>query len=273
MELMVMSGKKGLKDLIAPCLLAFLLLPFLVLLLWAFTRQWPAASIFPSQFGLRGWSYVFAPYSKVLSSLWLSVLLSLAVTVLSILISFPAGKALGLDDFPGKSVVEILVLAPIIIPPIAVGMGLDTTFIKYGLTDTFVGVLLVQLVVVLPYGIRIFASAYKAIGRKWDDQARVLKASWWQRFIWVTLPFMYPALAASIFLMFNVSFSQYFLTFLIGGGQVVTLPLLLFPYLDGGDRVIASAISLLFIVAALSLTIVIENTMGDRKEQSELYYL
>jgi putative spermidine/putrescine transport system permease protein len=268
-----MSHAKRLKNIVGSCLLVLLLLPFLVLLLWAFTRQWPATSIFPSQLGLRGWLYVFSPYSKVLSSLWLSIFLSLTVTVLSILIGIPAGKALGLYDFAGKSVVEILVLAPIIIPPIAVGMGLDTTFVKYGLTDTFIGVLLVQLVVVLPYGIRIFASAYKAMGSKWEDQARVLKAGRWQRFIWVTLPFLYPALASSSILMFNVSFSQYFLTFLIGGGQVVTLPLLLFPYLNGGDRVIASAISLLFIVTALLLTIIIEHTMRDRQEQSEFYYL
>ena len=184
-----MSRINGLKNIIVPCLVAVLVIPFIVLVLWAFTGHWPSTSLLPTKFGLRGWIYIFSSHSKVLPSLVTNVLLSLAVTLSALIISIPAGKALGLYDFPGKGLIEILVLAPIIIPPIAIGMGLHNTFIKLGLSDTFVGVLIVQLIVVLPYGIRIFASAFKAMGSKWDDQARVLRTKWWQRFIHVTLPF------------------------------------------------------------------------------------
>ncbi len=196
----------------------FLLMsPFLILLLWAFTKQWPAGNILPVEWGLRGWQYIVSPKNNILSVIGTSISLSLAVTLVATIISIPAGKALGLYDFPGKGMIELLVLAPIIIPPITIGMGIHVAFIRYGLVDTFLGVLLIHLVVVIPYGIRIFASVYKAMGLKWEEQSKILKAKGWQRFIYVTLPFLRPGLITSGILMFNVSFSQYFLDFLIGG--------------------------------------------------------
>ncbi|WP_256204198.1 hypothetical protein [Planococcus faecalis] len=51
-----------------------------------------------------------------------------------------------------------------------------------------------------------------------------------------------------------ISLSQYLITFIIGSGQVVTLPILLFPFISGGDPAVASAYSLLFAgVAILTL--------------------
>lgn len=257
---------------IAISIIIGLLLPFLVLILWAFTASWPVGDLLPADFGLRGWKYVLAPHSKVMISLGTSVALAAVVTICALLVSIPAGKALGFYDFPGKGWVQILVMAPIIIPSVTVGMGLHMNFIKFGLADTILGVLLVHLVVVLPYGIRIFASAYQAMGMKWDKQAQILKAKWWQRWWYVTLPMLAPALVSASILMFNVSFSQYFLTFLIGGGNVVTLPVLLFPFVNSGDRVVASAMSMIFIVVAVVLMMVIENIIGDEQER-EFYYL
>jgi len=259
--------------LIVVCMVIVFVLPFLVLLVWSFSQSWPSNALFPNELGLRGWTYIFSPHSKVLSSLGLSLLISLLVTGIAMLICIPAGKALGIYDFAGKNIVEILVLAPIIIPTITVGMGIHIVFIKYGLADTVVGVILIQLTVVLPYGIRIFASIYKALGTKWEEQAKVLKADFWQSFRYVTLPFLYPGIVSAGILMFNVSFSQYFLTFLIGGGKVVTLPVLLFPFVNSGDRVVASGLSLIFILSSLVLMIIIEKTVSNRVEQTEFYYL
>lgn len=50
-----------------------------------------------------------------------------------------------------------------------------------------------------------------------------------------------------------VSFSQYFLTLLIGGGKVKTFTIVMVPYLQSGDRNIASVYSAVF----LGITLVI----------------
>lgn len=264
---------KVLRKLLVLTILSALLFPFLVLLTWSFSQGWAADDLFPSGLGLRGWSYLFSPHSRMLSSLGISVLISLLVTGIALLLCIPAGKALGLYSFPGKNLIEILVLAPIIIPVITVGMGLHMVFIKYGLADTLTGIILVHLPVVLPYGIRIFASIYKALGTKWEEQAQVLKASRWQRFFYVTLPFLFPGIVAAGVLMFNVSFSQYFLTYLIGGGKIITLPLLLFPFVNSGDRVVAAGLSLVFILTSLLLMLILEKAIANQEQQADFYYL
>ena len=58
---------------------------------------------------------------------------------------------------------------------------------------------------------------------------------------------------SSLSMSYIVSFSQYFLTLLIGGGKVKTFAIVMFPYLSGGDRNMASTYSLVF----LGITILI----------------
>ncbi len=247
--------------------------PFFVLILWSFSHGWASDALLPGALGLRGWAYLFSPYSRMLSSLAVSVIISSMVTITALLISIPAGKALGLYHFRGKAIVEVIVMAPIIIPTITVGMGIHTLFIKYSLADTVLGVVLVQLPIVLPYGIRIFASIYKAVGTKWNEQAKVLKANKLQVFVYATLPFLFQGIASASVLMFNVSFSQYFLIYLIGGGNIITLPLLIFPFVNSGDRVIASGMSLVFIMISLLLMVFIERTISEQKYKEDIYYL
>lgn len=250
-----------------------ILFPIFALVIWSFSQGWESNALFPSELGLRGWKYLFSPDGKMLSIMGVSILISSVVTVLGLMLSIPAGRALGLYTFTGKKFVEIIVLAPTIIPAITVGMGIQIIFIRYGLTDTLLGVILVQLPIVLPYGIRIFASIYKALGTKWEDQAKVLKANSWQRFWFATLPFLYPGMISAGVLMFNVSFSQYFLTYLIGGGKIITLPILLFPFVNSGDRVIASGLGLVVIVTSLILMFIFEKMISTPEQETNYYYL
>jgi len=249
------------------------LFPIVVLAVWSLSRGWPADRLLPGEWGLRGWRYLFAPGGKMLASLEVSVFVSLTVTILGLLISIPAGRALGIYEFKGKRLAEILILTPLIIPATTVGMGIQLEFIRYGLTDTVLGVILAHLPLVLPYGIRVFASIYQALGTKWDEQAQILKAGAWQRFRYITLPFLYPGIISGGVLMFNVSLSQYFLTYLIGGGKVVTLPVLLFPFINSGDRVIAAGLGLVIIALSLIFMVIIEKMVGDPERQTNFYYL
>ncbi|MCB8814820.1 ABC transporter permease [Desulfosporosinus shakirovi] len=268
-----MDRSKALGHIVLVSILLVLILPFLVLIIWSFSQGWASNALLPNEFGLRGWRYLFSQQSRMLSSLGMSILISLVVTGFGMILSIPAGKALGLYIFPGKRLIELLVLAPTIIPTIAVGMGIQIAFIRYGLADTLLGVILVHLPLVLPYGIRIFASIYKALGTKWEDQAKILKANGWQRFWFTSLPFLYPGMISAGVLMFNVSFSQYFLTYLIGGGKIMTLPILLFPFVNSGDRVMASGLSLIFILSSLILMLIIERVITDSEEKTNVYYL
>ncbi len=239
-------------------LIFLLVFPLLVLIVWSFSKSWPWPHMLPSEMGLRGWTYFFEPTSKAIKSLLYSVWLSAVVTVITIIISIPASKALGIYNFKGKKVVEFLILAPLIVPPVAIAMGIHISFIKMGLANTFIGVVLVHLVPCIPYSVRVLKNVFEITGESLEMQARVLGAGPFQTFKNVTLPIIAPGIVSAASLVFIISFSQYFLTFLIGGGRVVTFSMMMFPFVQSGDRMMASVYSIVLILTALGCLQVME---------------
>jgi len=247
--------------------------PLVVLLLWAFSGRWSWPNLFAESFSLEGWRYFIDPANGALESLATSVIIGVAVTFITLLISIPAGKAMGLYDFPGKGAIKILVLAPLIVPPLAVTMGIHINFMLLGLADKFIGVILVHLIPTLPYSIRIMTHTFEGLGEKFEAQARVLGAGPIQRFIHITLPLISPGLFSAGILVFIISFSQYLLTFLIGGGRIITFTMLLFPLVNSGDRMLAAVYSLVFIVAALIFTLLMERVLVNPEEKKDHFYI
>ena len=84
-----------------------------------------------------------------------------------------------------------------------------------------------------------------------EDQARSLGASPLETFWYITLPAIMPGVIVGALFAFLVSWSQYTVTLLIGGGRVVTLPLLLFNFATSGRNDVTGAISMIYIVPGI----------------------
>lgn len=250
-----------------------LLFPLLVLILWSFAETWTWPNIFPSEFSLRGFQDFVRPGSEMLSVLLCSICLSAVVTLIALIISIPAARALGLFKFKGKRFINILVLAPVIVPTVSVSMGIHLTFIKLGLANTFSGVVLVHLLPCLPYGIRMLANVFEITGDRMEQQAKVLGAKPFQVFLHITLPMIMPGILSAGSLIFIISFSQYFLTFLIGGGRIITLPMIMFPYIQAGDRVMAASYSLVFLVTSLFFLTFLEKAVKSYYKVENHFYI
>jgi putative spermidine/putrescine transport system permease protein len=132
-------------------------------------------------------------------------------------------------------------------------VGLHGVFIGLGLTGTIWGVILVHLIPALPYMILVLAGVFANFDPAFEIQARSLGATPAQVFWHVTLPAILPGLLVAMLLVFLVSWSQYLLTLMIGGGRVVTLPMLLFNFATSGRNDIAGAIALIYILPSILL--------------------
>lgn len=238
--------------------LFFLLTPLTIIFIWSFAKNWPWPKLLPSELGLRGWKYFFSPSSKSIDTLLFSIYLSMVVTILTLAITIPASKALAFYNFRGKKIIELLIFAPVIVPTVAVAMGIHFQFIRLGLANTFIGVVLIQIIPCIPYGVRILKSVFQIVGKDIEEQAKNLGANSFQTFYYITLPVILPGLLAAGSMIFVVSFSQYFLTFLIGGGRIVTFPMLMFPYIQSGDRMMGSTYSVVFILTTFVILFLAE---------------
>lgn len=232
-----------------------------IIIIWAFARSWSWPLMLPEDWGLRSVAYLLSPNAKTFEIMKTSLILSLWVMVLTLAVSIPAGKALGQYEFAGKKAVKLLVLAPLVVPSITVAMGIHVCFIQMGLANRMSGVIMMHMLIAMPYGVRIFTSYFEVMGQKLEESARNLGANRTQTFMHITMPMIAPAVVSAGSLIFIVSLSQYFLTFLIGGGRVMTLSLVMMPYIQSGDRMMASAYSLVFIGLTLVVLLVVERGM------------
>ena len=87
-------------------------------------------------------------------------------------------------------------------------------------------------------------------------------------FRYVTLPLLLPSILGASSMCFIIVFSQYFLTMLIGGGTVITYPMIMFPYIQSGDRVIASMYSIVFLGVSIIVLILIEKRIKSYYKNS-----
>jgi putative spermidine/putrescine transport system permease protein len=247
--------RRRIRDAIAMVLLLIgIILPLVPVVLWSIAGTWRFPSVLPTSYSTRSWAYVLDPSTGVLAAFLTSVTISSIVALIAGLIGLSAGRALGLHSFRGKRLVYFLLLAPEIIPPLTVAMGNQVAFIKIGLADTIFGVILVQLVPTIPYVTLVMSAVYSNFDVNHEHQARVLGASPLRAFWHVTLPAIFPGFVVALLFAFLISWSEYIMTLLIGGGIVQTLPLILFSF-AGTDLGIASALSVLCLIPAFVIIV------------------
>ncbi len=240
-------------------------LPFAALVLWSFSERWFFPSLWPQAWGLRAWSYITGTAGRqVLTAIGHSLAVGGVSAVLAVLVALPAARALGLYDFKGKDLVSVLLTLPIIVPPLCVAMGLHLWFIRLGLAETFVGVVGVHLTFCLPYAVFVLWGVFANYNPEFEDQARSLGASRCAVAIRVMLPMILPGIIVAALFAFLLSWSQYLSTLIIGGGRLITLPVLLFALMGSGDRPVAAAVSLVFVAPALVALLFSARYLGAR---------
>ncbi|WP_280771139.1 ABC transporter permease [Salipaludibacillus daqingensis] len=234
--------------------------PVILMFLKSVSFGWSWPDWRPTQFDLRGWRVVFGD-PRIFSSLWNTILIAGVVVMLNFIIATPAAYALSRFHFRGKAIIESLLMLPILIPVLAIAMGLHLTMIRLGLTDQVLGVIFIHLLPTLPYAIRVLKSGFDRLKNEWEEQGAVLGANSQTVFWTVMVPLMTPSIRSTAVLVFVISLSQYVLTAIIGGGTVSTLPMIYYPFFTSADEAVIASFSVLFALLPIMFLILFEITL------------
>jgi putative spermidine/putrescine transport system permease protein len=229
------------------------LIPLGIVLIGSVAARWYWPALLPDGWSVRAWRYVVSGSGGIGSALATSSALGLVVAGLAVALALPAARALALHTFRGKRVVLFALLLPMLAPPLAAAMGMHAVFLRVGLADSFPGVVLVHLIPAVAYATLVLAGTFSGFDPDWEAQARTLGANTWSVWTRITLPAIAPGVALAAILAFVVSWSQYVLTLLVGGGRVLTVPLVLVAFQRGGDEAVAAALSVVFVAPVLLL--------------------
>jgi putative spermidine/putrescine transport system permease protein len=153
---------------------------------------------------------------------------ALAVVVGSILLGVPAAYALARRGFPGKRLVMLTFLLPLLVPPITYGIPLATVLYDADLAGRLSGVILANLVPAVPFVILVMTPFIEQIDPNIEAAARMCGAGTRQVFLRILTPLLIPGMLAAGLLVLVRTVALFELTFLTAGPDSQTLVVALY---------------------------------------------
>ncbi|PHI30083.1 ABC transporter permease [Budvicia aquatica] len=221
-------------------ILGYLLLPILVIMGTSFTSS--SFLAFPPQ----GWSLDW--YRQVLNdpsymaAFTTSSLLALTATVIALLLSIPAALALARYEFFGKGALLAALSSPLVFPHIVLGAALLQFGGYFGLTRSFLALLIGHTIIISPFILRSVLPMFTPEQRTLEDASNDLGGTSWVTFFLVVLPRIRAGIISGSIFAFIASWINVELSIFNTTPALNTIPVKLFNYVQYSvDPTIAAA--------------------------------
>lgn len=197
----------------AVLLTLFMLTPLWLIFVAAFSPQTDVynfpKSIVPEHFSTDTLAF-FLSSAGVEPSFKNSVEAGIGALLLSLVLGAPAGYAVARFSFPGRHLLQLVILATRSFPAIVLSIPLAVSFITWGLFDTVRGVALVHAAFALPTTVLITSAVFYGVPRDLEEAALTLGCTPLSAFRQVSLPMALPGLAAAALFTFVLSWNEVF---------------------------------------------------------------
>ncbi|MCI0754111.1 ABC transporter permease [Teichococcus vastitatis] len=189
-----------------------------------------------------------------LPALWNSLKVGTGAALVAGSLGTLAAFGLWRAEFPGKSLVMAVLLAPMVVPAIIVAVALLLAFGPLGLTNSFTGLILAHAALGAPFVVVTVLAALQQFDAVQLRAASSCGASPLRAFLRVCLPQILPGVAAGAVFAFATSLDEVAVALFISGPAQRTLPRQMFSGLnDSISLTIMAAAMVLVLLSALLL--------------------
>ena len=243
----------------------FIFLPVAILVLFSFQDSLLPIPPFQGP-SLRWYAAIFGDF-RIMGALGNSLMVAVVSSTLSCLLGFLAAYGLARYTVRGTAVVQWLLVAPLSVSYLIIGMGLLVTFKTMGIPKSLLAVIIGHVVINLPLAFAIIYSQMGEHQANLERAARDLGAAEWQVLTLITLPLLWPALLASFFLSFTLSWDEFIIALLVSRFDV-TLPVEIWSLLRSGLNPKTNAVgSVVFLVSIILVFVTEILVFGRRKSK------
>jgi putative spermidine/putrescine transport system permease protein len=249
----------------AGLVLAFMMVPILAIVPLSFNDgqflTYPLRGV-----SLR-WYDTFFTDGRWLAALRNSLIIGFAATLLATPLGVLAAFGLALADFPGRRLVNAVILTPIIVPIVIYAVGLYFVFSPLGLTATFTGLILAHAALGAPFVVVTVGAALANFDWNLLRAAASLGAGPLTAARRVMLPLIAPGVVFGALLALATSLEEVVVVLIVGGPGQRTLPREMFVQLrEHISPTLAAAAALLMLMSAvLLLAVEVLRRRGDRQ--------
>ena len=241
---------------------AFIFLPVVMLFQYSFQDGTLPVPPFKG-FSLRWYGALFAD-SKLMSAMGNSVMVGLTSSAGATVLGFLAAYAMARRPPRRAALVQFFLMAPISVSYLIIALGLLFSFNLVGIGKSLTAVGIGHIIINLPL---CFAILYSQLGEHQANVERAaqdLGASDLQALLLITVPMLWPALLASFFISFTLSWDEFVIAFLLSKYDP-TMPVVIWSMLRSGLSPKLNAAGTFVFAISVVLVILVELLLARRR--------
>jgi putative spermidine/putrescine transport system permease protein len=127
-------------------------------------------------------------------------------------------------QFPGRSVVNALILSPLIVPVIIIAIGMFSVFVRWKIAGSLVGLVVAHTALAVPFVVVNVGTSLRTVDRNLELAAHSLGAGPVQTFRRITLPLILPGVLAGGLFAFITSWDEVVVSIFLTSARFRTLP-------------------------------------------------
>jgi putative spermidine/putrescine transport system permease protein len=184
----------------------------------------------------------------LLDGFYRSIVIAIVVVPVTGALAIASALAMKRAKFRGKSLLDSIFVAPIIVPALVIGVALLQVYGAVGLNDSYLGVLLAHVVITFPYFIRSVYVSLATRDSNLEDAAESLGAGPWRTFRTITFPSIRPGIISGAIFAFVISLDEFSVTLFIVGQHTQTAPVAIYNYWFENSNPTVAALSVFIIL-------------------------
>ena len=211
---------------------------------------------------------------------WLTLRVSTTATFFAVVLGLALAWLLARKEFPGKALLDALLMQPLVIPPTVLGYYLLVAFGRnaalgrwleegFGVTLVFTwrGAVLASLLASLPLFIKPARAAMESVDPHLENAARLLGKTEAAVFYTITLPLAWRGLLAGGMMAFARAVGDFGATLMVAGnipGRTQTVPIAIYDAVQLGDMDSANTLVLIMTAFSIAVLLVVSRVTAGR---------
>lgn len=243
-----------------------ILVPFATIIATSFKKNLGKTLFEAGNFTTNHWTKIFTR-TDILESLKNSIVFGVLTATIGILIACTMAYLLQRTRVKGRKIPDFLITLGSGTPSVVIALGLIMTMTgKFGINlgNTATIMVIAYLIKYLMMGMRTVVSAMSQIHVSLEESSQISGASWLGTMRRITIPLIFPSIAAGWFLIFIPSFYELSMTALLYSKDTKTIGFQLYEYWTYTSQQQASALAVGILLVIILLNFVLNKlTKGN----------
>lgn len=237
-------------------------LPVAFLAILSVGSDWAWPGILPGNWTMDHWNSLNRGDRGLASGLFLSLVIAMTTSILATAAGFLSSRWIAYHR--QRSTWLLAAYSPYVISPILYAIWLHIFFVRADLAGTLVGVMIGQFLLAYPYAVIFFQGFWGHRTFDFEQLGSTLGCRFHQQILHILIPMAKDMIAICLFQCFLISWFEFGLTSLIGVGQIKTLPILVYTFVQEANLHLAAVASLLLVLPVILISLANRNWILKR---------